>query len=113
MTDRKELIERLRKAEADGRMIDPSGLADALEAEQCAVVDGPNFEGFGRAIMAEGWPVREVDPDELFEASLKYRLIKKIPGGYDPEEHIDAEGICPEPGDPWYEFAYDAKPTLR
>src|SRR5699024_10370267 len=27
-------------------------------------------------------------------------------GGYDPDQHFDAEGICPERGDPWYEYTF-------
>lgn len=69
--------------------------------------DAPNWEGFGRDLL-ESWPVRDVDASELFEAALRNGLIREIPGGYDPDQHIDAEGICPEPGDPWYEYAFPA-----
>ena len=69
------------------------------------VTDGPNWEGFGRDLL-ESWPVRDVDGSELFDAALRNGLIQEIPGGYDPEQHIDAEGICPEKGDPWYEYAF-------
>ena len=69
------------------------------------VTDGPDWEGFGRDLL-ESWPVRYVDGLELFDAALRNGLIREIPGGYDPEQHIDAESICPEPGDPWYEYAF-------
>ena len=72
------------------------------------VTDGPNWEGFGRDLL-ESWPVRDVDGSELFDAALRNGLIQEIPGGYDPEQHIDAEGICPEKGDPWYEYAFRAQ----
>ena len=65
----------------------------------------PDWEGFGRG-MLEDWPVRDVDGAELFDLSLKYGLIAEVPGGYDPEQHIDAEGISPETGDPWYEYTF-------
>jgi len=65
----------------------------------------PDWEGFGRA-MVERWPVDDVDGSELFELALAFGLLHEIPGGYDPEHHIDAEGICPELGDPWYEYAF-------
>jgi len=65
----------------------------------------PNWEGFARAIVNE-WPVRDIDGAELFEAALKFNLIRPIPGGFDPEEHNDNEGIYPDPGDPWYEYNY-------
>ncbi|MGR3476653.1 MAG: Lar family restriction alleviation protein [Sulfitobacter sp.] len=67
----------------------------------------PDWEGFGRA-MLEHWPVRDVDGAELFGLSLEYGLIAEVPGGYDPEQHIDAEGISPEKGDPWYEYTFRA-----
>ena len=72
------------------------------------VTDAPDWEGFGRDLL-ESWPVRDVDGAELFDAALRNRLIREIPGGYDPEQHIDADGICPEPGDPWYEYAFGAQ----
>ena len=67
---------------------------------------GPDWEGFGRDLL-ESWPVRDVDGSELFDAALRNGLIQEVPGGYDPEQHIDAEGICPEAGDPWYEYAFE------
>lgn len=76
--------------------------------EPVTVQDGPDWEGFGRDLL-EQWPVGDVDGSELFEAALRNGLIREIPGGYDPEKHIDAECICPEPGDPWYEYAFGAQ----
>jgi len=76
------------------------------------VTDGPDWEGFGRDLL-ESWPVGDVDGAELFDAALRNRLIREIPGGYDPEQHIDADGICPEPGDPWYEYAFRAQEDTR
>lgn len=78
--------------------------ADVAQA-MVAKAHGPNWEGFARDLM-EHWPVRDVDGSELFDAALRNGLIQEIPGGYDPERHIDAEGICPEAGDPWYEYAF-------
>ncbi|MGR3524884.1 MAG: hypothetical protein ACU0CT_02655 [Paracoccaceae bacterium] len=66
---------------------------------------GPDWEGFGRHLL-ECWPVCDMDGSDLFDAALRNGLIAEIPGGYDPEKHIDAEGICPEAGDPWYEYAF-------
>ena len=65
----------------------------------------PDWEGFGRDLM-ENWPTGDIGGGELFEAALRNGLIREVPGGYDPEQHIDAEGICPETGDPWYEYAF-------
>lgn len=65
----------------------------------------PDFEGFARAIL-EQWPTSDIDGADLFELSVSYGMISEVPGGYDPEHHIDAEGICPERGDPWYEYTF-------
>jgi hypothetical protein len=78
--------------------------ADHVDALK-PVTHGPNWEGFARDLM-EHWPVRDVDGSELFDAALRNGLIQEIPGGYDPEQHIDAECVCPEKGDPWYEYAF-------
>ena len=67
--------------------------------------DPPDWEGFCRDLL-EHWPVGDVGGAELFEAALRNNLLREIPGGYDPENHIDAEGICPERGDPWYEYNF-------
>ena len=66
----------------------------------------PDWEDFGRAIMQYGWPTNDIDGSELFDLCLMYGLIRPIEGGFNPDEHIDAEGICPDAGDPWYEYAY-------
>lgn len=86
---------------------EPTDNAKAAIAALEPVTDAPNWEGFGRDLL-ESWPVRDVDGSELFDAALRNGLIREIPGGYDPEQHIDAEGICPEKGDPWYEYAFGA-----
>ena len=64
----------------------------------------PDFEGFARAIVKE-WPgTVGFDAAEIFDLARDYRLIREIKDGYDPDAHIDTEGICPEKGDPWYEY---------
>ena len=68
--------------------------------------NAPDWEGFGRAVMSYGWPTSDIDGSELFDLSLMYALLAPIKGGYNPDEHIDAEGICPEAGDPWYEYNF-------
>jgi len=74
--------------------------------------DAPDWEGFGRAIMAFGWPAYgDIEATQVFDLALEYRLIKPIPGGYDPDEHVDDEAVSPEPGDPWYE--YNFQPIAR
>lgn len=83
------------------RLVAEGQRCDAMTPQESA----PDWEGFGRA-MLEDWPVRDVDGAELFDLSLKYGLIAEVPGGYDPEQHIDAEGISPETGDPWYEYTF-------
>ena len=57
----------------------------ALSADPSPVVNGPDWEGFGRALM-DNWPTGDVEGSDLFDLSRKYRLIVEVPGGYDPEE---------------------------
>ena len=67
--------------------------------------NAPDWEGFGRLIVDE-WPVGDIEGSYLFDMAVKHGLIREISGGYNPDEHIDAEGICPETGDPWYEYNF-------
>lgn len=85
------------------------GRTDCVGGDMSSAVK-PDWEGFGRDLMQD-WPVGDVDGSELFEAALRNGLLREIPGGYDPEQHIDAEGICPETGDPWYEYAFGGART--
>lgn len=96
-----EIIAAMRKDAAMDRLVAEGQRCDAMTPQEAA----PDWEGFGRA-MLEHWPVRDVDGAELFDLSLKHGLIAEVPGGYDPEQHIDAEGISPETGDPWYEYTF-------
>jgi hypothetical protein len=67
----------------------------------------PDWEGFGRAMVEFEWPaMRDIEASELFDLAVEFNLVRPIEGGYDPEEHIDAEGIAPEKGDPWYEYNF-------
>ena len=66
----------------------------------------PDFEGFARAIVGD-WPgTVGFDADQIFELARNHGLIREIEGGYDPDVHIDAEGIAPEKGEPWYEYNF-------
>jgi len=65
----------------------------------------PDWEGFGRAIVEE-WPTGDIDGGFLWDMALLHSLVVEIPGGYNPEEHFDEHGICPEKGDPWYEYNF-------
>jgi hypothetical protein len=55
------------------------------------------------------WPTNDLDGSCLFELSVQYGMILEIPGGYNPDHHIDADCICPEEGDPWYEYTFGGK----
>ena len=75
-----------------------------------APIEAPDWEGFGRAIMDYGWPTTvSIEDADIFDLALEYQLIRKIPGGYDPERHNDAHGTCPEPGDDWYEHNFSGE----
>jgi hypothetical protein len=47
-----------------------------------------------------------VDGGELFDLCLKHHLIREVPGGFQEDQHMDADGVCPEDGDPWYEYTF-------
>ena len=94
---------RLDAARTEWYIPDGQDIAAMLRA--CKGRAGPDWEGFGRDLL-ESWPVGDIDGSELFDAALRHGLIREIPGGYDPEKHIDTEGICPERGDPFYEYAF-------
>jgi hypothetical protein len=70
----------------------------------------PDWEGFCRDILEEWpWPTRDVDGVELFNLCIKHHMIREVPGGFKEGQHIDADCICPEEGDPWYEYNFPFK----
>jgi hypothetical protein len=73
----------------------------------------PDWENFAKAVLTD-WPTGDLDGSVLFDLSLQYGMIKEVPGGYNSDHHIDADGICPEEGDPWYEYTFrgEAGPGL-
>ena len=73
----------------------------------------PDWENFAKAVLTD-WPTGDLDGAVLFDLSLQYGMIQEVPGGYNSDHHIDAEGICPEDGDPWYEYTFrgEAGPGL-
>jgi len=68
----------------------------------------PDYKGFAQAVLTE-WPTGDIDGACMFEWALEYGMIREVPGGYNPDHHIDADGICPEEGDPWYEYTFGGK----
>jgi hypothetical protein len=75
--------------------------------------EAPDWENFAKAVLTD-WPTGDLDGSVLFDLSLQYGMIKEVPGGYNSDHHIDADGICPEEGDPWYEYTFrgEAGPGL-
>ena len=65
----------------------------------------PDWENFAKAVLTE-WPTGDLDGSVLFDLSLQYGMIQEVPGGYNSDHHIDADCICPEEGDPWYEYTF-------
>ena len=72
----------------------------------------PDWEGFGRAMMSD-WPTNGIDGSDLFDMAQNYGLVREIAGGFDPDNHIDAEGISPEAGDDWYEYNFGPETLSR
>lgn len=68
------------------------------------IAQGPDWEGFGRAVMSH-WPDSAPDGFDLQALAERYRVILPVDGGFDPEKHADLWG-CAEPGAPWYECNY-------
>lgn len=73
----------------------------------------PDWKNFAKSILTD-WPTGDLDGSVLFDLSLQYGMIQEVPGGYNSDHHIDAEGICPEEGSPWYEYTFrgEAGPGL-
>ena len=73
----------------------------------------PDWKNFAKAVLTD-WPTGDMDGAVLFDLSLQYGMIQEVLGGYNSDHHIDAEGICPEEGDPWYEYTFrgEAGPGL-
>lgn len=66
----------------------------------------PDFEGFTKAIMEDWQEHCDIDAADKFEWALKFNILRKIPGGFDPKQHEDVYFGEAEPGDPWYESNY-------
>ena len=62
----------------------------------------PDWEGFGRAIMEEWGSHTDLEASDRFELALKFNILREVPGGFNPEIHVDSYYDA-EPGDPWYE----------
>jgi hypothetical protein len=73
----------------------------------------PDWENFAKAVLAD-WPTGDLEGSVLFDLALQYGMIKEVPGGYNSDHHFDADGVCPEEGDPWYEYTFggEAGPGL-
>jgi hypothetical protein len=73
----------------------------------------PDWENFAKAVLAD-WPTGDLEGSVLFDLALQYGMIQEVPGGYNSDHHIDADGVCPEEGDPWYEYTFrgEAGPGL-
>jgi hypothetical protein len=73
----------------------------------------PDWENFAKAVLAD-WPTGDLEGSVLFDLSLQYGMIQEVPGGYNSDHHFDADGVCPEEGDPWYEYTFggEAGPGL-
>tara|TARA_R110000851_G_scaffold178010_10_gene324948 strand:- start:1379 stop:1675 length:297 start_codon:yes stop_codon:yes gene_type:complete len=79
-------------------------VGDIIEGE-FEMTKEPDWEGFGRAMMGD-WPTNGIDGSDLFCMAQNFGLVREIAGGFNPDEHIDAEGISPEAGDDWYEYNF-------
>lgn len=69
------------------------------------LADSPDYEGFSRGVLNH-WPTQGIDGDDLWDLAVQHKMVIEIPGGYNPDEHIDSEGMAPETGDPWFEYNF-------
>lgn len=70
----------------------------------------PDFEGFARAVVGE-WPVNRIEGPDLWDLALEYGMVREVPGGFDPFKHKAPLGLCPGPGDEWYELNFPRQTT--
>jgi hypothetical protein len=69
----------------------------------------PDWESFGRGIMELlEWSDISLDAGEVFEIAHKYKIIREVEGGYDPDKHYHEE-IDAEKGDLWFENNFEEK----
>lgn len=61
----------------------------------------PDWEGFARAVMENWFDYADLDGSDRFDLGRQFNLLREIPGGYDPEEHVDELGNL-EPGEAYF-----------
>lgn len=71
----------------------------------------PDWEAFGRAVM-KNWPEQGIDGFEIHDLAEKHAILRKVPGGYDPEKHAEVDdAYYLEPGDDLFERNYPNEPA--
>ena len=73
------------------------------------MTDTPDWEAFGRAIMVDWTEHFDIEAGDKFNLAVKHHILREIPGGFDPEKHVDDYGA--EPGDKWYELTPPTPPA--
>lgn len=68
----------------------------------------PDWEGFARAIM-DAWPHGDVDGGTLHDTAEHFGLLRKEPGGYDPDKHGDDFADVYETGDEFFVPTYPVR----
>ncbi len=74
------------------------------------MAEEPDWEGFGRAVMAS-WPDGDLDGYELQELAAKHNVLSEVEGGYNPEIHGTDHWFDPVIGDPWFVKNFAARDT--
>lgn len=72
----------------------------------------PDYAGFTKAVMKDWNKWEGLDAEELFDLAMKHNVLRKVPGGYNPALHGEAE-CGEEPGDDWYEPNWEMAPRVR
>ena len=126
--ERDEVGRAIKRMEALGRFF--MGADDVEEASLC-YADAHLFRQMWAALTAsearaerlqpwavlgemvmDGWPeTGDIDGFDLQTLAVEAGVLREIPGGYDPDRHIDSVGVAPEKGDPWYEIVQSPPTT--
>jgi len=70
-----------------------------------------SLAGFAHEVLRAIWEGCDLDGEDVQTCALKWGLIIKVP--FDPKKHRDEMGVCPWPGDDWFEEHPDIRAALE
>ena len=76
-------------------------MLDLIEAQAAEIEALRKWAELAELIM-QPWPdFIDLNGFDLQDFAIRCGVLVEVPGGYDPESHIDTVGVAPERGDPW------------